>query len=139
MPDAMHSVWPDHVLVLTLQLVQERADGAGGLQRVASAIEPPFGLTWPDRLKACMKRSTTEAKASFTSKRSMLPMEPCQAVAQNFSVTGTGPVSMIVGSVPILAVARTAGLEAISLAEFGIPRSGTAPAPSTMPEVLQWC
>ena len=49
-----------------------------------------------------MKRRTTAAKASFTSKRSMSPI-PIPAAASTRSVAGTGPVSMIVGSVPTLA------------------------------------
>ena len=54
-----------------------------------------------------------------------------------FSVTGTGPVSMIVGSVPILAVAR---IRARGLRPWRTPKSrlpiSTAAAPSTMPEEL---
>ena len=52
-----------------------------------------------------MKRSTTLAKASFTSKRSMSLIDMPES-RRILSVTGTGPVSMIVGSVPIFAVAR---------------------------------
>ena len=54
-----------------------------------------------------------------------------------FSVTGTGPVSMMVGSVPILAVAR---MRARGLRPSCSPSSllpiRTAAAPSTMPEML---
>ena len=69
------------------------------------AIEPPLTLTRAGSTSnACWKRSTTEANASFTSKRSMSLMD-MPLSARIFSVTGTGPVSMMVGSVPILAVA----------------------------------
>ena len=54
-----------------------------------------------------------------------------------FSVTGTGPVSMIVGSVPILAVAR---MRARGFRPCASPNSALpirmAAAPSTMPREL---
>ncbi len=57
--------------------------------------------------------------------------------ANIFSVTGTGPVSMIVGSVPTLAVAR---MRARGLSPYFSPNSllpiSTAAAPSTMPDEL---
>ncbi len=101
------------------------------------AIEPPLTLTRAGSTsKACMKRRTTAANASFTSKRSMsrIAMPLSRRI---FSVTGTGPVSMIVGSVPILAVAliRARGLRSWRTPKSRLPTSSAA-APSTMPEEL---
>src|SRR5260370_18840423 len=47
-----------------------------------------------------MKRITTAAKASLTSKRSMSPMD-IPALRRTFSVQAVGPVNMIAGSLPI--------------------------------------
>src|SRR5690606_3687102 len=101
------------------------------------AIAPPLTLTRSgETSKACMKRRTTLAKASLTSKRSMSEIAIPESL-RIFSVTGTGPVSMIVGSVPIFAVARmrARGVRPCFSPNALLPIS-TAAAPSTMPEEL---
>ena len=83
-----------------------------------------------------MKRKTTAAKASLTSKRSMSEMD-IPLSFKIFSVTGTGPVSMIVGSDPIFAVARTTarGLSP-RVAPNSLEPIKMPAAPSTMPDEL---
>ena len=83
-----------------------------------------------------MKRSTTEANASLSSKRSMSAVV-MPDLFSTFLVTSTGPVSMIAGSEPILAKARTRarGFNPAFLPARALPRR-TAAAPSTMPEEL---
>ena len=104
------------------------------------AIEPPLTLTIAGSTpKACWNRKTTAAKASFTSNRSISPMVS-PASARIFSVTGTGPVSMMVGSVPIFAVAR---MRARGFRPWAIPNAASpirmAAAPSTIPlELPAW-
>ena len=98
------------------------------------AIDPPLGLTSAGSTsKACRKRSTTEAKASFTSNRSTSEIT-IPASRRIFSVAGTGPVSMIVGSVPILQVARmrARGFSPMARPNSALPISKAA-APSTIP------
>ena len=101
------------------------------------AMAPPFTLTLPwSTSKACMKRSTTLAKASLTSNKSMSPtLMPVSF--RIFSVTGTGPVRLMVGSVPIFAVAftRARGFRPYFSPNSLLPTS-TAAAPSTIPEEL---
>ena len=83
-----------------------------------------------------MKRRTTDEKASFTSNRSMSPID-IPLSARIFCVAGTGPVSMIVGSVPILAVAliRARGVRPFASPKALDPTSRPA-EPSTMPDEL---
>ncbi|MCY1366483.1 hypothetical protein D9M69_533800 [compost metagenome] len=83
-----------------------------------------------------MNFMTTEAKASLTSNRSMsATLRP--ALARALRVAGAGPVSMMVGSVLVTAVAtmRARGLRPSSLPLAAEPMSMAA-APSTMPELL---
>ena len=92
------------------------------------AIAPPLTFTFSQGawVSFC-QASTTEAKASFTSNRSMSSIVK-PAFFNTFSVQGMMPVNMIVGSTPAVAVAtiRARGLspnssafsrEAISTAE----------------------
>ena len=61
--------------------------------------------------------------------------------SNSFSVTSTGPVSIIAGSEPILVKARILA-RAFSpyFAAASLLPSSTAPAPSTMPDELPaWC
>ena len=79
---------------------------------------------------------TTEANASLTSNRSMsLTFSP--ALARALRVAGAGPVSMMVGSVLVTAVAtiRPRAFNPSSLPLAAEPISISA-APSTMPELL---
>jgi hypothetical protein len=59
------------------------------------------------------------------------------AFLSTFSVTGTGPVSMIEGSEPILANCRilARGFNPAAMPAFLLP-SSTAAAPSTIPDEL---
>ena len=101
------------------------------------AIAPPqtFIRSW-EISKCCMKRSTTEAKASFNSNRSMSEIF-IFACFRSFSVTSIGPVSISAGSEPILVKARifARGVSPIALPPFFEPRR-TRPEPSTIPEEL---
>src|ERR1700676_3495915 len=102
-----------------------------------SAMAPPLTLTLDESSwKACRKRSTTEAKASLISKRSMSDSF-IPAVLSTFLVTSTGPVSISAGSEPILAKARTRarGLRPAFCPASLLP-TRTAAAPSTIPEEL---
>src|SRR5581483_1262873 len=101
------------------------------------AMAPPLTLTLlSSRSKAWRKRSTTAAKASFTSIRSM-SLSFIRARLSTFSVTSMGPVSIIAGSEPILAKALilARGFSPAPLPAFLLPIN-TAAAPSTMPEEL---
>ena len=82
------------------------------------------------------KRSTTAANASFISIRSMSSIVR-PAFASALRLAGAGPVSMIVGSVPVTAVARirARGFRPSSSPIFSLP-TATRLAPSTMPEEL---
>ena len=105
------------------------------------AMAPPFTLTLSCGTPSSrMKRMGTAAKASFTSNRSIWSMVmPARASA--FLAAGTGPVSMMVGSAPLSAVAtmRARGVRPWALAAASLPIS-TAAAPSTMPDELPaWC
>jgi hypothetical protein len=86
--------------------------------------------------KACMNRSTTEAKASLISIRSMSDSS-MPAALSTFLVTSIGPVSIRAGSEPILAKARTRarGFKPI-LSPASLLPINTAAAPSTMPDEL---
>ncbi len=83
-----------------------------------------------------MNLSTTAANASLTSNRSIWSAV-MPALARAFCADGTGPVSMIVGSVPTTPVAttRARGVRPRSVPACSLPISMSA-APSTMPEEL---
>ena len=83
-----------------------------------------------------MNLRTTEAKASFTSNRSMSESF-MSARSSAFSAAGIGPVSMIVGSEPVFEVAtiRARGLMS-DRSPNALSPSSTAAAPSTIPEEL---
>ena len=80
-----------------------------------------------------MKRIATAANASLISKRSMSATDS-PALASALRAAGAGPVSMIVGSAPETAVARTRarGVSPRSLPTCSEPIAMIA-APSTMP------
>src|SRR5262249_5083279 len=105
------------------------------------AIAPPLTLTFlGSSLNACRKRSTSAAKASLTSIRSMF-LSVILARLSTFSVTSIGPVSISAGSEPMLAKARilARGLSPAARPASLLPTS-TAAAPSTMPDELPaWC
>src|SRR5690606_31559243 len=110
---------------------------AGGAQRVAhrdgATVDVEFlvgdvGSFW--------NFSTTEANASFNSNRSMSStVRPARS--STFLVAGVGPVSMMTGSAPLVAVAtiRARGVRPCDSPAFSLPMS-TSAAPSTMPEEL---
>ncbi len=104
-------------------------------------MAPPFTFILScDTFSCCMKYMTTEAKASFSSNRSMSPML-MPARARAFCVTATGPVSMMVGSEPIEAepTMRARGFSPI-FSPISLVPIRTPEAPSTMPEELPaWC
>src|SRR5207248_1514484 len=99
------------------------------------AIAPPLTLTFSSgRRRSLIHLSTTEANASLSSHRSMSSgVSP--AIFRTFSVAGVGPVSMMVGSEPTVAVAtiRARGVSPNVLPICSEP-SSTSAAPSTMPE-----
>ena len=105
------------------------------------AMAPPFTFTFScGTSNAFMNFIGTAAKASLTSNRSMSSIfNP--ALASALRVAGMGPVSMMVGSAPLSAVAtmRARGLKPCVLIAASLPTS-TAAAPSTMPDELPaWC
>ena len=108
MPPPMHKGDERRALAGALEFVERGAEDhrAGRAERMAhgdrAAVDVDLARVDVERLQ---KRSTTEAKASLTSKRSMSSMLMPER-ASTFLVTSTGPVSMIAGSEPILAKAR---------------------------------
>src|SRR5450830_1836577 len=114
---------------------------ARGPQRVAQGNGAAIHIDLVVRYASSfMKRMGTAAKASLTSNRSIWSMfSPARARA--LRVAGMGPVSMMVGSAPLRAVAtmRARGVRPCWRAASSEPIS-TAAAPSTMPEALPaWC
>ena len=100
-------------------------------------MEPPLTLTLLSGTPmSFMNFITTEANASLTSNRSMSSTDR-PALASALRVAGAGPVSMMVGSVLVTAVAttRARGFRPSSLPLASEPISISA-APSTMPELL---
>ena len=83
-----------------------------------------------------MKRSTTAAKASFSSHRSMSDLD-MPSLPSSLFATNSGPVSMIEGSDPIEAAPRifARGFRPSALPASSEPIS-TPADPSTMPELL---
>ena len=100
-------------------------------------MEPPLTLTLSSLTPmSFINFITTEANASLTSNRSMSFMSS-PALASALRVAGAGPVSMMVGSVLVTAVAtmRARGFKPSSLPLAALPISIRA-EPSTMPELL---
>ena len=81
-----------------------------------------------------MKRKTTDANASFTSNKSIsLILIP--AAFKTRSVAGIGPVSIIVGSVPILLVAlNLARGFKLFCSPYSLLPISIAAAPSAIPD-----
>ena len=101
------------------------------------AMAPPFTLIRScGMFSACMKRSTTLANASFSSNRSISSFV-MPARCSSLFATNSGPVNMIIGSLPMLAMAR---MRARGLRPYFSPISllpiRMAAAPSTMPDEL---
>ena len=101
------------------------------------AIAPPLTLSFSSGMfRSFWNFSTTEANASFSSNRSMSStVRPARS--STFLVAGVGPVSMMIGSAPLVAVAtmRARGVRPCDLPASSEPTS-TSAAPSTMPELL---
>jgi hypothetical protein len=96
-----------------------------------SAMAPPFTLTRSMSGSSSRRQAaSTDANASFTSKRSMSPIFiPLRS--SSFFVAGIGPVSMITGSTPTV-VWSTIRARGLSPSDSALPRSisSTAAAPS---------
>ncbi|SHX20023.1 Uncharacterised protein [Mycobacteroides abscessus subsp. abscessus] len=101
------------------------------------AMAPPLTLSFSSgMLRSFWNFRTTEAKASLSSNRSM-SSTVSPARSSTFLVAGVGPVSMMSGSLPEVAVAtmRARGVRPCDLPASSEPIS-TRAAPSTMPELL---
>ncbi len=101
------------------------------------AMAPPLTLTFSAGTPSSFINFIgTTAKASLTSNRSIWSTV-MRARASAFFAAGAGPVSMMVGSAPVIAAATTRprGVRPNSRPFFSLPIR-IAAAPSTMPEEL---
>ena len=100
-------------------------------------MAPPLTLSFSSGMPSfCCAWRTTAAKASLISQTSM-SSTPSPALPRTSRTAGSMPVSMMVGSTPLTAVAtmRARGVRPMSAPAFSVPTRVRA-APSTMPEEL---
>jgi hypothetical protein len=100
-------------------------------------MAPPLTLSFSSGMfRSFWNFRTTDANASFSSNRSMSStVRPARS--STLRVAGVGPVSMMTGSLPLVAVAtmRARGVNPCEVPALSLPTS-TSAAPSTMPELL---